>query len=75
MTDDKIATTPESGALVHVHEANAQLRQLVHRFLKQRVTLTPDEALQTQRELAALSLGAAWLHAKLRDIVTSAQDD
>ncbi len=75
MADDAMATTPESGALAHVHEANVQLRQLAHQFLTQRMTLTPEEALQTQRELAALSLGTAWLHARMRDILASAQDD
>lgn len=76
MADDEMATTyGESGALAHVHEANAQLRQLVHQFLTRRVTLTPDEALQAQRELAALALGTAWLHTKLRDTIASGQDD
>ena len=72
MAGDEMATTHETGAVAHVHEANMQLRQLVHQFLTRRVTLTPDEALQTQRELAALSLGTAWLHARLRDIIASA---
>ena len=75
MADDEVATTHETEVVAHVHEANMQLRQLVHQFLARRVTLTPDEALQTQRELAALSLGTAWLHARLRDIIASAQDD
>jgi len=75
MADDEMATTDESGALAHVHEANLHLRQLVRQFLTQRMTLTPEEALQTQRELAALGLGTAWLHAKLRDMIASAQDD
>ncbi len=70
-----MATTHESGALAHIQEANMQLRQLVHQFLTQRVTLAPDEALQIQRELAALGLGTAWLHAKLRDMIASTQDD
>lgn len=75
MADDERATESESGALAHVHEANMQLRQLVHQFLTRRVTLAPDEALQTQRELAALGLGTAWLHARLRDTIASGQDD
>lgn len=70
-----MATTPERGALAHIHEANLQLRQLVHQLLAQRVTLTPDEALQAQRELAALSLGTAWLRARLQDGSASAQSD
>lgn len=75
MADDEMATTPDSGALAHIHEANVQLRQLVHQFLTRRVALTPDEALQAQRELASLSLGTAWLHARLRDVIASAQVD
>ncbi len=75
MADDELTTTHASGALTRVHEANMQLRQLVHQFLTRSVTLTPDEALQTQHELAALSLGTAWLHARLQDIIASAQDD
>ena len=75
MADDERATKSESGALAHVHEANVQLRQLVHQFLTRRVNITPDEALQAQRELAALGLGTAWLHARLQDTMASAQDD
>lgn len=75
MADDEMATMHESGAPARVHEANMQLRQLAHQFLTGRVTLTPEEALQTQRELAALGLGTAWLHAKLRDMTASAQGD
>ncbi|MDE3231119.1 MAG: hypothetical protein KGO05_14670 [Chloroflexota bacterium] len=74
MADDETATAHESEALAHARAANAQLRQVVHQFLMRRVTLTPDEALQTQRELAALSLGTTWLHAKLQDIIAREQD-
>ncbi len=75
MREDKMARKPESDALAYVHEANVQLRQLVHQFLTQRVTLTPDEVAQAQRELAALGLGTAWLHARLRDMSAGARED
>lgn len=67
-------TTHDTGALTHIREANTQLRQVVHQYLTSRVTLTPDEALEAQRELAALGMGTAWLHAKLEDSIAPVQD-
>lgn len=74
MGDDEM-TAHETSALFYVQEANSQLRQLVHQYLTSSVTLMPDEALQAQRELAALSMGAAWLRAKVEHSIASIQDD
>jgi hypothetical protein len=75
MADDEMATTREPVALTYVQEANTQLRALVHQFLTKHMTLTPDEAMQVQHELAALSMGRAWLHARLQDIIVGARDE
>mgnify|MGYP001551724837 CR=1 FL=1 len=63
--------THETEALAHIREANTQLRQLVHHYLTRHLTLTLDEALQAQRELAALRLGTAWPHARLEATINS----
>jgi hypothetical protein len=75
MGDGAMTTQHETEALTYVRAANTQLRRLVHEYLTRRVTLTPDEALEAQRELAALRLGAAWLSAKLEDTSASVQDE